>query len=89
MLSAHGMACSMSRVGDCWDHAVAESFFATLKRELADAADWATRDEARTAVFEFIEVWYNRERLHSSLGYRSPVAYELQRDAQHALANAA
>lgn len=62
----------------CWDNAVAESFFATLKRELADGADWSTRDEARTAVFEYIEVWYNRQRRHSSLGYLSPVAYELQ-----------
>jgi transposase InsO family protein len=68
---------------------VAESFFATLKRELADDADWLTRDDARTAVFEFIEVWYNRERLHSSLGYLSPVAYELQLAAQHELAKAA
>jgi transposase InsO family protein len=78
LLTAHGMACSMSRVGDCWDNAVAESFFATLKRELADDADWHTRDDARTAVFEYIEVWYNRYRRHSSLGYLSPVAYELQ-----------
>jgi putative transposase len=77
-LAAHGMDCSMSRVGDCWDNAVAESFFATLKRELADGAEWATRDEARTAVFEYIEVWYNRQRLHSTLGYTSPVEYEAQ-----------
>lgn len=76
--TAHGMECSMSRVGNCWDNAVAESFFATLKRELADEADWHTRDEARTAVFEYIEVWYNRQRRHSSLDYLSPVAYELQ-----------
>jgi putative transposase len=78
MLTAYGMDCSMSRVGDCWDNAVAESFFATLKRELADAADWATREDARTAVFEYIEVWYNQQRRHSSLGYLSPVAFELQ-----------
>ena len=78
LLTAHGMRCSMSRVGDCWDNAVAESFFATLKRELADDADWSTLDDARTAVFEYIEVWYNRQRRHSSLGYLSPVAYELQ-----------
>ena len=78
LLTAHGMECSMSRVGDCWDNAVAESFFATLKRELADDCDWQTRDEARTAVFEYIEVWYNRQRRHSSLGYLSPAAYELQ-----------
>lgn len=76
----------MSRVGDCWDNAVAESFFATLKRELADDADWATRDDARTAVFEYIEVWYNRQRRHSSLGYVSPVAYEQQ---QQRIRNAA
>lgn len=76
LLGAHGITCSMSRVGDCWDNAVVESFFATLKRELADDADWATRDEARTAVFEYIEAWYNRRRRHSSLDYRSPVEYE-------------
>jgi putative transposase len=80
LLAARGMTCSMSRVGDCWDNAVAESFFATLKRELADDANWATREEARTAVFEYIEVWYNRQRRHSSLGYLSPVAYELQQE---------
>ena len=79
------MACSMSRVGNCWDNAVVESFFATLKRELADDADWLTRDEARTAVFEYIEVWYNRERLHSSLGYLSPVAWELQLEVHQEL----
>lgn len=76
LLAAHGIVCSMSRVGDCWDNAVAESFFATLKRELADDATWATRDDARTAVFEYIEVWYNRQRRHSALGYVSPVEYE-------------
>lgn len=84
LLAAHGMTCSMSRPGNCWDNAVVESFFATLKRELVDDADWATRDEARTAVFEFIEVWYNRERRHSSLGYLSPVAYERQLATQAA-----
>ena len=78
LLAAHGMVCSMSRVGNCWDNAVAESFFGTLKRELADGADWATREDARTAVFEYIEVWYNRQRRHSSLGFLSPVAYEHQ-----------
>lgn len=77
-LTAHGMTCSMSRKGDCWDNAVAESFFATLKRELADDADWATRDEARTAVFRYIETWYNRRRRHSALGYVSPEQYERQ-----------
>jgi transposase InsO family protein len=78
LLTAHGMACSMSRVGDCWDNAVAESFFATLKRELADDSDWPTREAARMAVFEYIEVWYNRQRRHSSLGYVSPAVYEAQ-----------
>ena len=89
MLTAHGMECSMSRVGNCWDNAVAESFFATLKRELADDADWPTRDAARTAVFEYIEVWYNQQRRHSSLGYLSPVAYELQQENIKELATAA
>lgn len=84
LLAAHGMTCSMSRAGDCWDNAVVESFFATLKRELVDDADWATRDEARTAVFEFIEVWYNRDRRHSSLGYLSPVEYERQLETTRA-----
>ena len=89
MLIAHAMECSMSRVGNCWDNAVAESFFATLKRELADDVDWATRDEARTAVFEYIEVWYNQQRRHSSLGYLSPVAFELQQASMRELTPAA
>jgi transposase InsO family protein len=76
-LTAHGIEASMSRKGDCWDNAVAESFFATLETELIDEADWATRAEARRAIAEFIEAWYNRERRHSSLGYRSPVEFEL------------
>lgn len=78
VLAAHGMTCSMSRRGDCWDNAVAESFFATLKRELADGVDWRTRDEARTAVFAYIETWYNRRRRHSALGYVSPHEFEQQ-----------
>ena len=69
---------SMSRTGDCWDNAVAESFFATLKRELVDRVRWRTRDEARAAIFTYIESWYNRHRRHSSLGYVSPINYELQ-----------
>jgi transposase InsO family protein len=76
-LAAHGAEASMSRKGDCWDNAVAESFFATLETELIDEADWATRAEARRAIAAFIEPWYNRERRHSSLGYRSPVEFEL------------
>ena len=76
-LAAAGMECSMSKKGDCWDNAVAESFFATVKTELVAGADWPTREAARAAVFEYIEVWYNRQRRHSALGYLSPMAYEL------------
>lgn len=75
-LAAHGMVASMSRKGNCWDNAVAESFFATLELELIVNATWATRDEARRAIFRYIETWYNRERRHSTLDYASPVAYE-------------
>jgi len=78
LLQTHDMMPSMSRTGDCWDNAVAESFFATLKRELIDRVRWRTRDAARTAIFTYIESWYNRHRRHSSLGYLSPIAYELQ-----------
>ncbi len=76
LLARHGMTCSMSQRGDCWDNAVAESFFATLERELIDDADWHTREAARAAIFEYLEVWYNRQRRHSSLGYLSPAEYE-------------
>jgi putative transposase len=76
MLAAHGMVCSMSRRGEVYDNAVMESFYATLKRELVHEARYATRDDARKAIFEWIEVFYNRQRLHSSLGYRSPADYE-------------
>ena len=67
---------SLSRPGQCWDNAVAESFFASLKCELVYQNTWPTRARARSAIFEFIEGWYNRRRLHSSLGYISPVDYE-------------
>jgi transposase InsO family protein len=77
-LAAHGMTSSMSRKGDCYDNAVVESFFATLEWELIERSDWHTRRAAQAAIFEYIEVWYNRQRRHSSLGYRSPVAYETQ-----------
>ncbi len=66
----------MSRVGDCWDNAVAESFFATLKTELANDADWHTREQARAAIFRYIEMWYNPRRRHSSLGHLSPMEFE-------------
>lgn len=71
-----GVVRSMSRSGDCWDNAVAESFFATLKRELVYLTSYSTRGEARKSVFEFIEVFYNRARLHSTLGYKSPMEFE-------------
>lgn len=76
LLAAHGLRCSMSGRGDCWDNAVAESFFATLEHELLAESDFPSRQAARRAIFEFIEVWYNRERRHSSLGYVSPAEYE-------------
>ena len=77
-LDEHGIVCSMSRRANCWDNAVAESFFATLKTELVYESAWATRTEARTAIFEYLEVFYNVQRRHSSLGYLRPVAFEQQ-----------
>jgi putative transposase len=71
-----GILPSMGTVGDGYDNAVAESFFATLKVELLHRRAWPTRQEARRAIFEFIEVWYNRQRLHSTLAYTTPTAYE-------------
>jgi putative transposase len=71
-----GIAASMGSVGDCYDNALAESFFATLETELIDRSDWATPTEARAAVFEYIEVFYNRVRRHSALGQLSPERFE-------------
>jgi putative transposase len=82
LLAAHGIVCSMSRRGDCWDNAVAESFFSTLKLELVYETAWRTRAEARADVFQYVEGFYNGQRLHSSLGYLSPVAFERQYDQQ-------
>ena len=80
LLASRGIEPSMSRVGNCWDNAAMESFFRTLKRELVHREACATREEeARRSLFEYIEVFYNRQRLHSSLGYRSPVQYEESR----------
>lgn len=76
LVRGHGGSLSMSRRGNCHDNAVVESFFATLKVELGDAIDWADPAAARRDLFDFIEVWYNRQRRHSTLGYLSPVAYE-------------
>ena len=79
VLEAHGIQPSMSRRGNCYDNAVAESFFATLKRELVHRQSYATRDAARQSLFEYIEVFYNRQRRHSALGYVSPDQFEKQR----------
>jgi putative transposase len=76
LLNDHGMKCSMSRKGDCWDNAVVESFNATIKTELIHRTKWITREEARAAVYMWIETWYNSRRLHSTLGYRSPDDFE-------------
>jgi putative transposase len=75
-LDALGVTVSMSRKGNCWDNAVAESFFATLKSELVHRRAWRNVVELRTALFEYIEVFYNRRRLHSSLDYMTPAAVE-------------
>ncbi|ODS24070.1 transposase [Candidatus Endobugula sertula] len=76
LLNDNNMLCSMSRKGECHDNAVAESFFGTLKTELVDHEDYRTRIEAKQSLFEYIEVFYNRQRRHSYLGYVSPVEYE-------------
>jgi transposase InsO family protein len=76
LLSSHGLTASMSGKGDCWDNAMMESFWATLKTELIHQNHYATRDHAKAAIFEYIEVFYNRKRLHSSLGYVSPESFE-------------
>lgn len=75
-LKRYGMVQSMSRKGDCWDNAVAESFFGTLKQELVHHESYRSRAEARLSVFEYIEGWYNRRRRHSALGYLSPMEFE-------------
>lgn len=76
LLKEHGLLPSMSRKGNCWDNAAMESFFRTLKTELIGNGMFRTREEARREGFAFIEVWYNRQRLHPALGYRSPEEYE-------------
>lgn len=76
LLEQRGITCSMSRKGNCWDNAVVESFFSSLKQELVYLSTFKTRQEAQLALFEYIEVFYNRKRRHSSLGYLSPVEYE-------------
>ena len=81
-LAESGLVCSMSRKGDCWDNAPVESFFATLKKELIHQRNYASREQAQLEVFEFIEVYYNRQRRHSTLGYLSPVEFEQKAVAQ-------
>jgi transposase InsO family protein len=76
LLTRHGMQASMSRQGNCWDNAVAESFFHTLKTDLSYLEDFETHEQAQTGVFEYIEVFYNRQRCHSATGYLAPLAYE-------------
>jgi putative transposase len=75
-LSEERITCSMSRRGNCWDNAPMESFFASLKKELVHREDYATREQARASIFEYIETFYNRVRRHSSLGYVAPAEYE-------------
>jgi transposase InsO family protein len=76
-LKQHDIQVSMSRKGNCWDNAVMERFFGTLKRECTSREHFKTHEEARTAIFEYIEAFYNRVRKHSTLGYLSPVHFEL------------
>lgn len=79
LLIKHGMVMSMSRVGNCHDNAVAESFFANLKNELTFHHDFKTRSDAKSAIFDYIEIFYNRKRPHQSLNYATPVEYETMR----------
>lgn len=88
-LSDAGILCSMSRRGNCYDNAPTESFFASLKRECVYRHRFATRSEARTILFQWMEVWYNRKRRHSCLGYLSPEAFEQKYQQQQSCAMAA
>lgn len=76
IIGNYGINASMSRKGDCWDNAVAESFFHTLKIELVHHCDYETREEAKTSIFDYIEVFYNRQRSHSANGYEAPLVFE-------------
>jgi putative transposase len=83
VLAGDGIVCSMSRRGNCWDNAPMESFFASLKKELVHREDYATREKAKASIFEYIEVFYNRVRRHSSLGYVAPAEYERTHNRPH------
>jgi putative transposase len=83
LLGKHGITCSMSGVAQCWDNAPVESFFASLKRELVHDASYTTRAEAKASIFEYVEAFYNRVRLHSSLGYLSPEQFERSHNPKH------
>jgi putative transposase len=82
-LRGRGIVCSMSGVAQCWDNAPVESFFASLKRELVHDERYTTREEAMASIFEYVEAFYNRVRLHSSLGYVSPAEFERMHDPIH------
>jgi putative transposase len=82
-LAEERIACSMSRRGNCWDNAPMESFFASLKKELVHDENYATRDQARASIFEYIEAFYNRVRRHSTLGYVAPAEYERAHNPTH------
>ncbi len=83
LLGKHGIRCSMSRVAQCWDNAPVESFFASLKRELVHDEKYTTREEAKASIFEYVEAFYNRVRLHSSLGFLSPEEFERTHNPNH------
>ena len=76
MLAENGIECSMSRKGCCWDNAAAESFFHTLKTELVHHEDYFGREQAKASIFEYIEVFYNRQRRHSHIGQTAPLPFE-------------
>ncbi len=77
-LDGHGMICSMSRKAQCWDNAAAESFFSRFKDDLIYREVWQTKSQARAAIVEYISCFYNAQRLHSSLGYLTPMEYEVR-----------
>ena len=83
VLASAGIVCSMSEVGQCWDNAPMESFFGRMKCEIESAEVFVTRDQARAELFEYLEVFYNRVRRHSSLGFLSPVEYERAHNQTH------